>query len=156
MKKILFSMLLGVSVTYAYSQDLAATTLKGVSKTRDTGTTQMKDTVKAKPEPFAFGDFTWLNGNDRRHSALLDSKYFTGRVLLDFNYTASNNNPVSSCTRVPGARRRCWSKRSRAITGASGSLRAACAARGAAFHARACSHCNRCCSAGMHAVSSAR
>jgi hypothetical protein len=48
----------------------------------------------AKSEPFAFGDFTWLNGNDRRHSALLDSKYFTGRVLLDVNYTASNNNPI--------------------------------------------------------------
>jgi hypothetical protein len=45
-------------------------------------------------EPFAFGDFTWLNGNDRRHTALLDSKYFTGRVLLDVNYTASNNNPI--------------------------------------------------------------
>ena len=62
-------------------------------------TTKIKtqsDTTKkvAKSEPFAFGDFTWLNGNDRRHSALLDSKYFTGRVLLDVNYTASNNNPI--------------------------------------------------------------
>jgi len=56
-------------------------------------TVSKKDTV-TKKEPFAFGDFTWLNGNDRRHSDLLDSKYFTGRVLLDFNYTASNNNPI--------------------------------------------------------------
>jgi hypothetical protein len=45
-------------------------------------------------EPFAWGDFTWLNGNDRRHTALLDSKYFTGQFLLDMNYTASSNHPV--------------------------------------------------------------
>jgi hypothetical protein len=45
-------------------------------------------------EPFAWGDFTWLNGNDRRHIALLDSKYFTGQFLLDMNYTASSNHPV--------------------------------------------------------------
>lgn len=28
-------------------------------------------------EPFAFGDFTWLNGNNRQHKALLDSQYFS-------------------------------------------------------------------------------
>jgi hypothetical protein len=27
-------------------------------------------------EPFAFGDFTWLNGNNRQKQALLDTKYF--------------------------------------------------------------------------------
>jgi hypothetical protein len=53
-------------------------------------------TVSEQPpsEPFAWGDFTWLNGNDRRHSALLDSKYFTGSVLLDANYTISNQHPI--------------------------------------------------------------
>jgi hypothetical protein len=45
-------------------------------------------------EPFAWGDFTWLNGNDRRHTALLDSKYVTGEFLLDMNYTASSNHPI--------------------------------------------------------------
>jgi hypothetical protein len=45
-------------------------------------------------DPFAFGDFTWLNGNDRQHTALLDSKYFTGEFLLDANYTASNQHPI--------------------------------------------------------------
>ncbi|HUN66730.1 MAG TPA: outer membrane beta-barrel protein [Bacteroidota bacterium] len=48
----------------------------------------------AVTEPFAWGDFTWLNGNDRRHTALLDSKYFTGEFLLDANYTASNQHPI--------------------------------------------------------------
>ena len=31
----------------------------------------------AAAEPFAFGDFTWLNGNSRQHKAVLDTKYFT-------------------------------------------------------------------------------
>jgi hypothetical protein len=48
----------------------------------------------APADPFAFGDFTWLNGNDRQHTALLDSKYFTGEFLLDVNYTASNQHPI--------------------------------------------------------------
>ncbi|MDP4221286.1 MAG: outer membrane beta-barrel protein [Bacteroidota bacterium] len=51
-------------------------------------------TAVQSSEPFAWGDFTWINGNDRRHTALLDSKYVTGRVLLDANYTASNQHPV--------------------------------------------------------------
>src|ERR1035437_4069692 len=55
------------------------------------------DTAKAPEpasDPFSYGDFTWINGNDRRHSALLDSKYVTGRFLLDANYTASNRHPI--------------------------------------------------------------
>lgn len=95
MKKLFLSIVLGASLTYAYSQDLTASTSKGNAQIKDSTTNQSKkDTVVAKSEPFAFGDFTWLNGNDRRHKALLDTKYFTGRFLLDFNYTASNHNPV--------------------------------------------------------------
>jgi opacity protein-like surface antigen len=45
-------------------------------------------------EPFAFGDFTWLNGSNRQKAALLDTKYFTGSFLLDVNYTISQNNPI--------------------------------------------------------------
>ena len=47
-------------------------------------------------EPFAFGDFTWLNGNNRQHKALLDSPYFTGSFLLDVNYTSSVNHPIDN------------------------------------------------------------
>ena len=47
-----------------------------------------------RPEPFAFGDFTWLNGNNRQATALLDSKYLTGGIVLDANYTYSFNNPI--------------------------------------------------------------
>lgn len=59
----------------------------------DSTATVVIDT-SASAEPFAWGDFTWLNGNDRRHTALLDSKYFTGEFLLDANYTASNHHPI--------------------------------------------------------------
>lgn len=47
-------------------------------------------------EPFAYGDFTWLNGNSRQHKAVLDTKYFTPEVLIDVNYTASQNAPIDN------------------------------------------------------------
>ena len=54
------------------------------------------DTLKEVSEPFAFGDFTWLNGNDRRHTDILDSKYFTPRIYLDVNLTESNRHPIDN------------------------------------------------------------
>lgn len=45
-------------------------------------------------DPFAFGDFTWLNGNSRQHKAVLDTPYFTPEILFDMNYTLSKNNPI--------------------------------------------------------------
>ncbi len=48
----------------------------------------------APADPFAFGDFTWLNGNSRQHKALLDTPYFTGSFLLDVNYTYNFARPV--------------------------------------------------------------
>jgi hypothetical protein len=48
----------------------------------------------APEEPFAWGDFTWLNGNTRQTVRLLDSKYFTPQLDVDVNYTYSFNHPV--------------------------------------------------------------
>lgn len=45
-------------------------------------------------EPFAWGDFTWMNGANRQHSSLLDTKYFTGTFMLDAYYTYSSNHPI--------------------------------------------------------------
>jgi hypothetical protein len=47
-------------------------------------------------DPFAFGDFTWLNGSNRQTKALLDSPIFTGSVLLDVNYTNSAAMPIDN------------------------------------------------------------
>lgn len=44
-------------------------------------------------EPFAWGDFTWVQGNNRQHEQLLDSKYFAGSVTMDMNYNYSFNHP---------------------------------------------------------------
>src|SRR5439155_25919168 len=47
----------------------------------------------AKPEPFAFADFTWLSGNPRTKESPLDSKAFTGEFRVDTNFTYSFNHP---------------------------------------------------------------
>jgi hypothetical protein len=50
------------------------------------------DTAAAKA-PFAFASFTWLQGNPRQDSSVLDSKYFTGEFRLDASYIGSFNHP---------------------------------------------------------------
>jgi hypothetical protein len=44
-------------------------------------------------EPFAFADFTWLNGNSRQSTPVLDTKYFTGQFQIDSNYVYSFHRP---------------------------------------------------------------
>ncbi len=44
-------------------------------------------------EPFAFADFTWLNGNSREKDAVLDTKVFTGEFRLDTNYVYDFQHP---------------------------------------------------------------
>jgi len=46
--------------------------------------------------PFDNMDMTWQNGSDRRTSQVLQTKYFTGSVMLDANYTYSFNNPIDN------------------------------------------------------------
>lgn len=43
--------------------------------------------------PFDGMDMTWQNGSDRRTSSVLTTKYFTGSIMIDGNYTHSFNNP---------------------------------------------------------------
>jgi hypothetical protein len=52
------------------------------------------DTTNKKPEPFAFADFTWLNGNPRTKDSPLKTKYFTGEFRADVNYVADFNRPI--------------------------------------------------------------
>lgn len=86
------------SMNVAHAADLNKADSTSLSKSSPVTVPVPPDTATAdtaaKPEPFAFGDFTWLNGNDRRHTELLDSKYFTGEFLLDANYDASNQHPI--------------------------------------------------------------
>ena len=44
--------------------------------------------------PFAYGDFTWLNGTSRNKDTVLDTKYFTPEVRFDTDYMQSFNEPI--------------------------------------------------------------
>jgi hypothetical protein len=50
-------------------------------------------TARLKPAPFAFGDFTWLNGNSRQSTSVLDTKYFTGEFRADVSFIGDFNHP---------------------------------------------------------------
>ncbi len=56
-----------------------------------TDTSKMKQNIV---EPFSWGDFSWIQGNNRQSKSLLDSKYFTGSTTIDCNYNYSFNNPI--------------------------------------------------------------
>jgi len=43
--------------------------------------------------PFAYADWTWLNGNSRIQHPVFDSKFFTPEVRVDTNYIFSFNHP---------------------------------------------------------------
>jgi len=47
----------------------------------------------AKAEPFAFADWTWLNGNPRTKEPAFDSKFFTPEIRADVNYNYDFNHP---------------------------------------------------------------
>jgi hypothetical protein len=44
-------------------------------------------------EPFAFADWTWLNGNPRTKTPVFDSKFFTPEIRFDTGYTYDFNTP---------------------------------------------------------------
>lgn len=50
----------------------------------------------ADKTPFEGMNMTWQNGSDRRTSQVLGTKYFTGSVMLDANYTYSFNQPIDN------------------------------------------------------------
>jgi hypothetical protein len=55
-----------------------------------------ENTRAAKPkkaEPFAFGDFTWLNGNARTKDTPYATQFFTPEIRADVDYNYSFNHP---------------------------------------------------------------
>ena len=48
---------------------------------------------QSQSEPFAFADFTWLNGNSRVKDPLVNNEYFTSQFQVDVNYVYSFNRP---------------------------------------------------------------
>ena len=48
---------------------------------------------KQPAEPFAFADFTWLNGNPRTKTPAFDSKFFTPEIRADVDYIYDFRHP---------------------------------------------------------------
>lgn len=60
------------------------------------GSTEQETKPGQTPEPaapFAYADWTWLNGNARNKDAVWDSKFFTPEIRFDANYISSFNHP---------------------------------------------------------------
>ena len=51
------------------------------------------DHPPSKPAPFAFGDFTWMNGQSRQKSQPLSNSFATVNLYLDTYYGYSLNQP---------------------------------------------------------------
>ena len=48
---------------------------------------------KPPAEPFAYADWTWLNGTPRNKDAVWDSKFFTPEIRFDTHFVESFNHP---------------------------------------------------------------
>ena len=85
-------------------QPQAATALVGSAPSGLAPTEEAAPEKPAKPEPFAFADFTWLTGNSRQKDFPLQTKYFTGEIRVDTAYHYSFNHPkddtISGSTEV--------------------------------------------------------
>jgi Putative beta-barrel porin-2, OmpL-like. bbp2/Carboxypeptidase regulatory-like domain len=44
--------------------------------------------------PFAYGDFSWLNGSARTRDTVLDTKFFTPEIRFDTHYMTDFNQPI--------------------------------------------------------------
>jgi hypothetical protein len=54
---------------------------------------EVSQSKPAKADPFAFADWTWLNGNPRTKQAAFDSKFFTPEIRADVDYVYDFNHP---------------------------------------------------------------
>jgi len=57
------------------------------------GSQEKATTKPTQAEPFAFADFTWLNGNARTKESPMDTKFFTPEIRADVDYNYSFNHP---------------------------------------------------------------
>jgi len=71
--------------------------MANVANTAPLATTQITETAKpvkpAKAEPFAFADWSWLNGNPRTIKPAFDSPFFTPEIRADVDYIYDFNHP---------------------------------------------------------------
>jgi putative OmpL-like beta-barrel porin-2 len=64
-----------------------------IANAATTQTSNPAETKPGKEEPFAFADWTWLNGNPRTKEPAFDSKFFTPEIRADVAYHYDFNHP---------------------------------------------------------------
>ncbi len=71
----------------------AATATASIASPATATTTVASAASTEKSAPFAFADFTWLNGNPRTKDAAFDSPFFTPEIRADIDYTYDFRHP---------------------------------------------------------------
>jgi Putative beta-barrel porin-2, OmpL-like. bbp2 len=66
---------------------------QGVAEQKGAADSESGSTKTPKAEPFAFADWTWLNGNPRTKEPAFDSKFFTPEIRADVAYHYDFNHP---------------------------------------------------------------
>jgi hypothetical protein len=79
--------------TVANNNFVPATPVARSTATTGEQTEAAAPTKTAKAEPFAFADWTWLNGNPRTKEPAFDSKFFTPEIRADIDYVYDFNHP---------------------------------------------------------------
>src|SRR5262249_62224738 len=78
----------------AASQNVSSEFLSGSGAATPAAQSQASGENKpAKAEPFAFADFTWLNGNPRTKTPAFNSKFFTPEIRADVDYIYDFRHP---------------------------------------------------------------
>jgi hypothetical protein len=81
------------NLTAANTPSANAVTTSGPPTVAATTQADSPSVNPAKAEPFAFADWTWLNGSPRTKEAAFDSKFFTPEIRADVDYTYDFNHP---------------------------------------------------------------
>ena len=88
-----------VTPTVAPSTSIAPANSKSVEASAVSSSADAAQAPTAAPEkpkpadPFAYADWTWLNGNPRNKDVVWDSKFFTPEIRMDAHYVMDFNHP---------------------------------------------------------------
>jgi hypothetical protein len=83
----------GATATKAEPGPATATAEAGMSVAQPAADESAKPEKPEPTAPFAYADWTWLNGNARNKDAVWDSKFFTPEIRFDTNFVSSFNHP---------------------------------------------------------------
>ncbi len=82
------------TMTESSSQPMVAASATSPAPTAQKGDEKPVQTNPQPSAPFAFADWTWLNGNPRTKDTPVDTKFFTPEIRFDVNYIYDYNHPI--------------------------------------------------------------